>query len=222
MLRHILIAVILVTATVSGGVVAQEDDSSFWDDFTNDEDDGAPGGLSCIVPFDETTLSDCNDQIATSLDAQVDRATYSASTALDSGDDEESAATDAAAAFAETFNDNSDTLESYANQRFTGNGSEYNVIQLDFQIGDTTQTRYLVADVSGGEFANSSVVEATDRDVDHTVVLHDFAAREASDELSRFVTEYAEDDEDIDSALEHRMASRYLGHIDAPEEVRPS
>ena len=53
-------------------------------------------------------------------------------------------------------------------------------------------------------------------------MLHDFAAREADGELARFVTEYAAEDENIDAALEHRMASRYLGHIDAPEEVRPS
>lgn len=220
MLKKALIAFVVVTAALPGTVAA--DDHSLWDEFTNDEDGGVPGGLACVVPFDNTTLADCNRQTLTALQATIDRASYRASTILDDESEEQTAATEAADDFAATYNDNSDSLESYANKRFTGNESEYNVIQLDFQIGDATATRYLVADAGDSGFENSSVVNSTDRDVDHTVVLHDFAAREASDELSRFVTEYVDEERDIDDALLHRMASRYGGHVDLPEEVRPS
>jgi hypothetical protein len=121
-----------------------------------------------------------------------------------------------AEALAETYNANSDTIEDWVNARFNGTAEDWTVLRIDLEQGDTTATRYLVADVSNGTFEDSEMVAETDRSVDATLTFQDYAATQAAAELEYFVTEYAAADRDVTDALRTRMAA-YKPNTELPE-----
>lgn len=195
---------LVAVAGVAPGVAAQE--SSIWDSFDAEDDD--------ISVLERVSIA--NAEIMATLDKLQYRAA-SVTTDESGADRADRYAND----FTDTYAEHNETLESYANSRFSGNASEYDVIALEFAAADETTTRYLVADAndSTGNFSNSEIVNTTDRSVDYTVGFEEYAAKNAASELEYFATEYAAEDKDIDRALLTRMGKRYAGDIDLPEEV---
>lgn len=200
----LLSALLVIVAVAPGAVVAQDD--SIWDGFSEDEDE--------VSITDRISIA--NAEVA----ALLDRISYSVSSRTTS-DDADARATEYADAFANTFAEHNETLETYTNDRFTGDASQYNVIAFEFVVDDAETTRYLVADVNATDdtFHNSSIVGQTDRSVDYTITLEEYAAKNAADELDYFAEEYAAENRGIDKQLLTRMANRYAGDIELPDEV---
>jgi len=209
MTRHTRVAALLAllvafAAVVPAGVVAQED--SIWDGFGDDDEDVSITERVSIV----------NEEIG----AYLDKAQYTAAS-FTTEETEADRAERYGTEFADTYREHNETLETYANSRFSGNASEYDVIAFEFTVGDATANRYLIADAndSTANFSNSRVVNATDRSVDYEIGLNEFAAKNAPAELEYFASEYAAEDRDIDTKLLVRMSKRYGGDITLPEEI---
>lgn len=123
-------------------------------------------------------------------------------------------AEDAADDVAAFYNDHNASFEAWANDRATATTDD-DVLELTFVGPDDRETRYLVADVNAtaDEWANSSVVESTDREVDHWLRLCGPAARNAPDELNEFHDEFVEDGDDVSEGYTRRLAGRYAGNV---------
>lgn len=189
----VVLVCLLALSAVAGPPVAAQSDSGLVDSLTDDE--GASGFLKGLLPG------------ATSI---IDRVQYTTT-----GEPDPETHADA---LESTYNDNSATIEDWVNPRFSRTESEWNVIKIELTQGDETATRYLVADVNNGSFENSSITDETDRSVDRTVTIEDYAVTKADDELAYFIAEHAEPDSDLDTALRSRMA-QYKTNIELPEGV---
>lgn len=201
----------MVLSQMAVAPAAAQSDESVW---------GSMGETVCNPADENVSTLDCFRAANSGILSIGARVQYKAAGASPLTDDEPQVQS-YADALQETYNTNNQTLETYVNDRFDGNASEHNVITLEFKAGGDTATRHLVADADNSTFSNSSVVNTTDRAVDHTVTFHDFAASDAGDELQRFVDEYASEDKDIDAPLVNRLANRYGGDVDASEELQP-
>jgi hypothetical protein len=203
-LATVAVAALLVLAAAPAGVAAQADTA---DDGLFDGIDG-PGGLVDAVT---SSFSAANDAIG----ATVRSLAYGA-TGPDRTPQEQ------AQALADVYNANSDSIETYANTRFNGDASDWNVVKITVRQTDTDEpasVRYLVANVtSDGNFTDSKMVETTSRDVDAELVLEDAAAANADTELEHFVDAYVAEERDLDTALRSRLAP-YSGDIDLPDGV---
>ncbi len=207
-LTSVGVVMLLLVASISGGVVAQtEDENSLFEQLTGED-------------TDDTTLGDRVDAVTATLDGYLERATYSASSVqatLNGTSDAERAQTYATDATA-VYNANNQTIEEYTNKRVTATVSEWDTIAVEFTVGEATATRYLVSEEQNGEFTHSEMVNDTTREVDRTLRLDEYAAESASEELSYFVEEYAAEDENVDASLVSRMQA-YASNIDLPEGV---
>ena len=205
------VAALLLLAAVSGGVVAQEEEeNSLFEEFTGVETNSAD---------DSGWLDGVDATIATATN-WAERATYGVSSMLSEKTDAERAQTYATNT-TEVFNSHNETLATYTDSRVNVTGSEWDTIAVEFGVGDETATRYLVSDYQNGNFTDAVMVNDTNRTVDKTLVLEDYAAKKASDELEYFATEYAAEDRDVDFALLSRMQA-YAGNIELPDGVRGS
>jgi len=202
------VVALLLIASISGGVAAQTDDeNSLFEQLTGED-------------TDDKTLGDRVDAVTAALDGYVERATYAASSAqatLDGTSDAERAQEYATNA-TEVYNAHNETIESYTNKRVNVTVAEWDTIAVEFGVGDATATRYLVADEQNGVFANSQMVNDTSREVDHTLRLDGYAAKNAGEELEYFAEEYAAEDKNVDASLMTRMQA-YAPSVDLPEEV---
>ncbi|WP_373190031.1 hypothetical protein [Halolamina sp.] len=206
----VAVAAMLLIAGMSGAVVAQtEEEDSLFEQLTGTETD------------DDATLGERIDATTAALASYQDRAAYSVSTTREklSGDVTDA---DLAARYAEstksTFNQNNATLEDYVNARVNANVSDWDTIAVEHRVGEEPTIVYLLSENSSGEFADSRMVNTTNRTVDHTLVLEDNAAESADEELSYFVEDYAADKKDIDRSLITRMQA-YADQIVLPEGV---
>ncbi|MFW5956756.1 MAG: hypothetical protein ACOCQY_05070 [Halorhabdus sp.] len=200
----VLVSALFVLATVTASPAAAQD-SSLWDDFSADE--GTDLSLSERIDITNAEIAASLDKIGFQIEAGREDTT------------DEERATQNANDFAAEFDDQNSTLEEYANDNFDGNASEYDVIALEFQVGEETETRYIVADANNSTFSNSTVVNSTDRTADWTLTLEEYAAANADEELEYFADEYAAENRSIDKPLLTRMGKRYGTHVDLPEEV---
>ncbi len=195
MTRAILLATMLVIASVGGaavapaGVAAQEDDGSFFDGLVSEE-----GG---------------------SLGAWIAEQTggFSRWYASTFGDDDGNA-TEYANSFAEEFNRENETIEAYANQRLEAD-DQHDVFAVHFhdQEGNNV-TRYMVANASNGNWSNARVLtpsefNATNRTQDQYVSLDWYQSRNAGPELEVFVEEYAEPNENLSTGYRAKMLAKY-------------
>ncbi len=209
-IASVALATMLLLAGMTGAVVAQEDEEdSLFEQLTGTDTD------------DEVTLGARIDATNAALAGYQDRASYTASTMSAKVTGEKTNA-DFAEQYAQdtkaTFNINNATLEDYVNQRVSVNVSEWDVIAIEHRVGDASSTVYLTASKNSGSFDNATMVNTTDRTVDHTLVLEENAAESADEELAYFVENYAADGKDIDRALITRMQA-YADQITLPEEV---
>ncbi len=195
MTRALLLATMLVIASVGGaavapaGVAAQEDDGSFFDGLVSEE-----GG---------------------SFGAWVAEQTggFSRWYASTFGDDEGNA-TEYANSFAEEFNRENETIEAFANQRLEAD-DQHDVFAVYFhdQEGNNV-TRYVVANASNGNWSNARVLtpsefNATNRTQDQYVTLDWYQSRNAAPELEVFVEEYAEPNENLSTGYRAKLLAKY-------------
>lgn len=129
-------------------------------------------------------------------------------------------ADEAAEDFKQEYNGHSDELEAWANDRVDADTAA-NVLELSFEVGGDESTVYLVADVTGDEYENTSVVDSTNRSVDETCALEDDAARNAADELDHVEDEFVDEDRDVDSSYLGRLAGRYDDDVDCSFNLNP-
>lgn len=195
-------AALLVIAAIAGAplAVSADDGGGALDGFLeDDEDDG--------VDWSATAQGVLNKNL------------WQASQYLsisDTEEDEQEAERDRAD-LQEAFNANNESIEAYANDRFGGNETEWDVIAVEHVRGEGDATHYLVADVENDSFANARMVNDTERDIDHRVTLRGYASDSAHDELDRFVEEYVANDSDVTTAYTTRLAAEYSGYVDRPE-----
>lgn len=112
-----------------------------------------------------------------------------------------------------TIDDNSSTLQDYANDRVDAAASA-DVLEIECAVGDASSTVYVTADVNGSAYANATAVNATDRSVDESCTLQDDAAANAAGELDHFLGAYIEGNETIPRSEYARLAGRYSDQVD--------
>lgn len=112
-----------------------------------------------------------------------------------------------------TFNSNSASIQTYVNDR-TDASTGSDVLKLTLTEGDEgSATVYLVADVNGSNYENSSIVDSTARTVDEECTLEGAAARNADDELETFVSTFVETGDDASKRYKSELAAEYAGQI---------
>jgi SAM-dependent methyltransferase len=115
---------------------------------------------------------------------------------------------------AETGSFHADAIQAWVNARTTAT-TDADVLALDLDAdgdGDAV-TVYLVADVNGSDYANASLVEATDRTPDHECTLEEEAAANADEELATFRERFVDESRDVSVAYQDRLAAQYAGQV---------
>lgn len=201
MIRRLFLALIVVTAVIGGGsvgVAAQEDDEGgFFDDLVSDDD--GDGLLEEAGVWIAGATSGASRTYAAYMGDDANASTY-------------------ASDFEAEFNANNESLENFANERLTAD-TNHDVFAVYFHDReDRNVSRYVVSDVENGSWMNARVLtesefEATNRTVDQWVSLDWYQSRNADDELTEFVDEHAEPDEDLSTADK----ASYLAKYGAPE-----
>lgn len=125
------------------------------------------------------------------------------------------AANESAEEFQTYFNNHSQELVNYTNDRDVGS-EDYEVFRIRFEQEGEQETVYLVANynTTAEAYDNASVVDDTDREVDERITLEDYAAANAAEELGYFYENYVAENETAGTAYEKRLAGRYNGDVD--------
>lgn len=109
----------------------------------------------------------------------------------------------------QTFvNSHNETIEQYINSRTTAS-EEFDVVAIEFRDDSGSDTRYLVADVSSGNYTNGRMVDSTERSVDETCELEDQAVANARDELDSVFETYIKSDDDVDAGKLAELNGQY-------------
>jgi len=195
---NLALAALLVLGAVAPAATAQSDDGVLENLV---EDDSEDRDWSAIVG------------------AALERASWSVSQISFDGPADQEIAEEDRGDLQETFNANNATIETYVNDRFSGNHSAWDVIAITHVRGDGEATQYLVADVNNSTFVNARMVNSTDRTVDKKVTLEKMASDRAHEELETFVEEYAEPNQTVDGSYVDQLAAKYGGNVDPPEGV---
>jgi type II secretory pathway pseudopilin PulG len=158
-----------------------------------------------------SVFDDATDAVGSLVDALIGaaRGEYARLT-----DDPANRDADAAAADLQSeYNANSDELEDWINSRADAT-TDADALEIELTVGGDSTTVFLVADVNGSDYENSSIVDSTDRDVDEDCELEGAAARNAADELEGFVDETVDDDQDLSKRELARISRQYRGLVD--------
>ena len=124
-----------------------------------------------------------------------------------------------------SFNAANDTLVEYTNEYCTACADEVgtqSAYAIELETGDETTTRYVVVTASNDSITSAEMVSETNATVenaDDPLVLRDYAATRADDELESFVEQYAEPKEAVDYGILSRMANQYAGDIELPDSL---
>lgn len=204
-MKRVLIALLVVLAAVGAGaptVAAQSDDGGILDDFLDEEDEDSAWASAKAMA---TGTLNKNLWWVSNFDP------------LSDADEDQQTAEQDRAALQQTFNANSETLANYTSSYFGGDAAEWDVIAIHHVRGEGNATHYLVADATNSTFSNASMVNTTDRTVDHEVTLEGYASDNAAAELETFIEEYAANDTRVTTAYTARLATEYSGYVDRPE-----
>lgn len=197
----VFVGLLVLSAGVATPVAAQE--GGILDDFQSEEESSTTG------------------MALAAIDGITDRVSYWAGGINPFGDEPkpETAVSNDAADLRSVVNNNSSAIETYVNDRFSGNASEWNVIEITHERDGAATTHYLVADVnaSSGDFENVSMVTSTNRTVDQSLVLEGYASDRAAAEMSYFVENYVKADKNITGEYISRLGSKYKGHYELPD-----
>lgn len=129
-----------------------------------------------------------------------------------SGIGNETTASQACGDLQSTFNANSASITSYANNR-TNASTSADVLEIECDIDDSTNRVYLTADVNGSDYENATIDDSTSRTVDESCTLEDAAARNADDELDHVLSEFVTPGENISSDYRQKVTARYAGKV---------
>jgi len=193
----IVCSVLFVTSMAVAPVAADHaEDESFVDGLRDDDADGWTEATGAL------------------LAGYWDRGSYILSTQSPRGDGPP-AANESAEEFQTYFNNHSQDLVNYTNDRGVGS-EDYDVFRIRFEQEGQQETVYLVANynTTAEAYDNASVVDDTDREVDERITLEDYAAANAAEELEYFYTNFVAENETAGTAYEKRLAGRYNGDVD--------
>lgn len=193
----LVVSLLGVTAFGATGTVGAQSDSGPLE--TAFGDDGESGVVEAVLATVQGEAERFRYEIAHSSAPIV-------------GGEETDTASEELEAVQSYYNPRSDNFESWINERSTAS-TEYDVVALEFQLGGETSTAYLVADVENESYHNSSIVDETNRTVDHNVTLCGYAADEAPGELEAFYGEYVETGDDVDRSYVGRLAGSYRKNV---------
>jgi hypothetical protein len=194
-----VLCVLLLVATVAAPPVAAEDgEDDFFADLAGDDDDDS------VLPSTRDValfVAGITGGIAR-LDVPF------------VGDEPTGNATTHAQGFTDAFNDNNETIESYANDRLTAS-TAYDTFVVHFTDDEGGNvSRYVVADVANGTYRDARVLtpsefDATNRTVDHYVAADPYVSRHAAAEVETFVEDYAEPNETVPSSQRAAWLAEY-------------
>lgn len=204
--KSVALAALLVVATVTGvtfataPAAAQSDETVLSGVFDGDSSEQARALGSAVwsgigASMDRALWATRNSWVGTSVFGEN---TISASEEADG--------------VASYYNANNATLESWINSR--KNVSENHTVEVTLHIGDSSATRYVVANASNGNITRSEMVSSTNRTAAHSVDLCGFAAEQATEELRYFSENYASEEKDVDGAYLGRMKGRYSEDVE--------
>ena len=171
----------------------------------HENDDVNTGLGDALSPDDDSRTA----ALLGAVSGGVDRTLHEASSLV--GDSP--SANDSATGAVSAFNDHSETFVEYANAR---NISEGEVLAIEFQQDGTSETVYIVANYSDGDYQSAEAVHETDREVNHKVALQDIAAVNADEEIDRFYDEFAAPGKDPTQRYTSEMTAKYAGTVDEP------
>lgn len=197
-MRRVLLALVVVLATVSGASVVAADSDGTFGEFIGDDDEGTDwravvDGILSKNKWYVSNLLSVSDEDADQEAAESDRGDLQA-----------------------TFNANNQSIENYTNARFSGNASEWDVIAIHHVRDDGEATHYLVATSNNSTFSNAQMVNSTDRAVDKEVTLRGYASDNAHNELDHFISEFVAEDRSINRSYLKELATEYSGYVDEP------
>lgn len=201
-LATLAIATLVLSAMVGGIATAQTtDESSPVDDLlTVEENDAgvtasAKRGVSSTLSF---------------LDGLEKRISYGAMSRVGFGDDW--TASEKAQTLQDRFNSHNASYESYVNNR-TNASTSYDVIRVTILKDGENATVYLTADVKNDSYTNATMVDSTNRNVDHYVTMCGLAAKDAPKEMKQFRTTFVENDKDLNRGYVIKLTSKYKGYV---------
>lgn len=124
--------------------------------------------------------------------------------------DPESTAAEEAAAVQSTFDAHNSSIQTWVNAR-TDASTEHDTTKVQISIDGETATRYITANVSGGNYTALQMSESIpeSRSVDDTTHVCGYAAENANSELEAFVEAYVETGEDPSQEHLAKMKGKY-------------
>jgi len=189
----IVFAALLVSSVVASPALADESggEESFFDGLVDSETAVGLGQQAASVVAEATS--------------------WAARTKAKVFNDNAGNATKYASEFTDSFNEQNETIQSYANARLDAT-ADYDVFAVHFHDrSEGNVTRYVVADVSNGNYSNTRAVSELpmNRGVDHHVSLDWYQSKHASDELESFVDDYAAKEKDVSAGYRAKMLAKY-------------
>lgn len=180
MIRHnrttiaLVVIVMLATVTATAPVTAQEEDG---DDVLDGLLDTAESSWSSIGAF----VSGIQNRVGHLVNSPDDV----------TGEDIE-------ADVRSYYNSHSGEFEGYVNQRVSATTS-FDTLKITYDYEDESATHYLIADVNGSDYENSSIVTTLpdNRSVDEECTIEGAAAANAEDELREFRGDFIADNETV-------------------------
>lgn len=204
-MKRSYIAVLIAIALAVGAVApaaAQSDDGGILSGVVGEEDEDDP--------FLVTVL----DRIA-GFSNNVQKAVDSVQMSITG---EDGNATQYADAVETTLEENNDSIRAYVNERVTA--QDVDAVRVFFHDRDGNNvTRYIVADtgtdnwISGPSMLTPAEFENTNYTTDHWVSMDWFASKHADADLTKFVEDRVQPDEDVSDLRRARLLSKYSGSI---------
>lgn len=209
-----LVALLVVVATITAGigagvgpVAAQESDDGglldgWFGDSSDDSSDDESGGDAGLLGLETaSTVAAIFQGAAIGL---VDRV-------QGFGEDVDAiASADAVQTF---VNNHSGEIQQYINARTTAS-TEWDTIAVTFHGDEAATTRYVVADVSDGNYTNGRMVGTTDREIDERCELAGQAVANAPEEVRTLYDEFVKRGADIDAQTLGQYEAQYLPDVD--------
>lgn len=201
-LSAVLLLVLAVTGvTIAPGVAAAD----------STEEEGFLSSVYSVVEDENGNGIKADDAAARYIDESLAGfSRFSWSIKRTFGSDAERSAAEEAAAVHSTFDAHNSSIQTWVNTR-TDASTEHDTAKVQISIDGETATRYITANVSGGNYTalqmRKSIPES--RSVDDTTHVCGYAAENANSELEAFVEAYVETGEDPSQEHLAKMKGKY-------------
>lgn len=207
----IALAFMLVLSAVPMGAAAQQSDSGplgVFDDTAEDASRMQQAGAAATAALDRVEY-----YLASQLPDAVPFVDGNSTEDVDTHAQE----------ITDEVNQHNASIETYINTHVSDsvNKTDYDVVRLDLEDADGNErTIYAVSTVNSStdNVSEMQVVNSTNRTVDYTLVLSDFASQEFSEDLQWARENYVSEDRAPDGRIRGRFTAKYAGgHIDVQE-----